>query len=388
MSATDDGANQEPEEILDVTLDDEEAPPQPLSAPGPAGDLLVIDAEHLAAPGLLPTAELGPAPPLKGKATKGKPSVTVQDVVGILNMMLAGAIGGALAWVFTTPFIVDLPLGATPEPQLLAVLLGKMGLFFACAGGMIGMMLGAVEGINARTWEKAARGAALGLGIGAVGGFIGGVIGQAVYGGLGGGSLPAATQIPVRAIGWALAGLFVGLSQGALVRSRRKLINGLLGGLIGGAAGGLLFDPIHEVLKQALRLTGGTVGGGMSRLVALVAVGIAVGFAISVIEQARKEAWLRIVEGPLTGKQFILYRSPTLIGSSPQCEITLALDKSVAPQHAAISEQGGRHTLADLGTSTGTQVNGQNIRTRTLRSGDRISLGMTTFLYRDRAVEK
>jgi pSer/pThr/pTyr-binding forkhead associated (FHA) protein len=94
------------------------------------------------------------------------------------------------------------------------------------------------------------------------------------------------------------------------------------------------------------------------------------------------------VEGPLAGKQFILYRSPTVIGSSPKCDITLVSDKSVAPQHAAISQTGGQHSIADLGSPGGTRVNGQAVRTRTLRSGDRIGLGQTTFIYEDRAVRE
>jgi hypothetical protein len=408
MSEPGDNPSAEPEDILDLELDDEEALPPVLPAAEPAGDVLVLDDLSVDLPanlppsplpkgrgsteGLFPTADLSGEAHAKGKGGKGapmgKPSVTVQDVVAILNTMLAGAIGGGLAWVFANPFIVDPVAGAPPQVQLLGVQLAGMGLFFACAGGMIGMMLGAVEGINSRSWEKAARGGFFGLTIGAGGGFIGGVIGQAVYGGFGGGNqaMPGPLQVLLRGIGWALVGLCVGLAQGALVRSRRKMINGLVGGLLGGAAGGLLFDPIHVAIAQAMRLTGGTVGGGASRLVALVVVGLACGAAIGAIEQARKEAWLRIVEGPLTGKQFILYRSPTLIGSSSQCEITLALDKSVAPQHAAITEVGGRHTIADLETSTGTRVNGQAVRTRALQSGDRIGIGQTVMLYRDRVV--
>jgi hypothetical protein len=181
-------------------------------------------------------------------------------------------------------------------------------------------------------------------------------------------------------------GLFVGLGQGAVVRAKRKMVNGLIGGLLGGLAGGLLFDPLAQAIAFAARLTGGTVGGEVSRLVAIVVMGAACGTAIGLVEQVRKEAWLRIVEGPLTGKQFIVYRSPTIIGASPKCDITLALDKFVAPQHASISHQGTRYLLGDLNSPTGTRVNGRPVRTHLLRSGDRIGIGQTTLLFAERAV--
>ncbi len=241
---------------------------------------------------------------------------------------------------------------------------------------------------NSRSLEKACWGGLLGLGIGGAGGFFGGVFGQAVYGALGGGQPTTASgaQMLARSVGWALMGLCVGLGQGAWTRARRKMVNGMVGGFFGGLIGGLLFEPLGDLVAFAAQLTGGTVGGEVSRLVAIVVLGLACGAAIGLVEQARKEAWLRIVEGPLTGKQFIIYRSPTTIGSSPKCDITLARDKGVAPQHLSISQVGGHYALADLGSPTGTRVNGQTVRSRTLRSGDRIGVGQTTMLYAERAV--
>lgn len=389
------------EKILEVDLEQgEEALPPVTSAPEAGGEVLVIEPEQLGdlppvraktpPPDLYPSVAVPPAVEKPGKA--GKAAAGPADLVGVLNTMLIGAIGGFIAWLLVEPFITDPPVGAPPEQRLLIYVLGAMGLFAACLGGMIGMALGSAEGLTSRAWEKAARGALLGLGIGTAGGFVGGVIGQAVYGGLtqvfgpppGSAGPPSAAQIAARGLGWALVGLFVGIGQGAVTRAKRKMVNGLLGGLLGGLAGGLLFDPLAAMVAFAARLTGGTVGGEVSRLVAIVVMGAACGTAIGLVEQVRKEAWLRIVEGPLTGKQFIIYRSPTIIGASPKCDITLALDKFVAPQHAGISQQGTRYLLTDLGTSTGTRINGRSVRTHLLRSGDRIGIGQTTLLFMER----
>jgi hypothetical protein len=383
---------------VDIDLDEEELP----AVPPAAGktDLLVIESDQLREVSL-PAPPAKPAPFDRGApvgAPVGGPAETAPgpviramgppDVMGVISMLMAGAIGGFLAWLLVEPFITDLAPGQAPPTQLLIRVLGAMGLFAAALGGMIGMALGAVDGVNSRSLEKACWGALLGLGIGGAGGFFGGVIGQAVYGGLGGGeqTMPGGAQILVRGLAWALVGLCVGLGQGAWTRARRKMINGMIGGFLGGLIGGLLFDPLHSVVAFAARLTGGTVGGEVSRLVAIVVLGAACGAAIGLVEQARKEAWLRIVEGPLTGKQFIIYRSPTTIGSSPKCDITLARDKAVAPQHLSISQIGGRYVVADLGSPSGTRVNGQPVRSRTLRSGDRIGVGQTTMLYAERAV--
>jgi len=395
MSHEDEPEQPAEEDILDVTLDEEELPP---GGPPPArgGDTLVIEAEHLrdlpevpakgtSAPDFYPSVE--PAADVD-KPSIGKRAFAGPDILGVLRMTLAGAIGGFAAWLLVEPFVTDPGAGTEPVSQLLAQVLGAMGLFAGCVGGMIGMALGSMEGLTSRTWEKAGKGALLGLGIGGAGGFVGGVIGQVLYGGLGGGRLSPVTQIIVRGSAWALVGLFVGLGQGVMMRASRKIVNGLIGGLIGGLVGGLLFDPVGAMVAFAAQLTGGTVGGEASRLVAIVVMGAACGAAIGLVEQARKEAWLRIVEGPLTGKEFIIYQSPTLIGSSPKCDITLALDKSVAPQHAGISEQGGNYVLTDLDTASGTSINGQLIHSHRLRSGDRVRIGQTTLLYADRVVRQ
>ncbi len=400
MNSNDDHPQEPPEEgvlDIDLELEPEDLPPVPSPLAGGA-DMLVIDAEHL--------AEV-PLPPAKGATGGGKAgagdglpparpvgeaprirSMGPPDVRAIISLLLAGAIGGFIGWALAEPFISDRPAGSTPETQLLIKLLATNGLLFAVWGGLIGTALGAVEGINSRSLEKACWGALLGLGIGGAGGFLGGVFGEALYAGLQGGEnkLDASAQVLVRGVGWALVGIFVGLGQGAWTKAKPKMINGMIGGFIGGLAGGLMFDPLHAIVAFIMRLPGGTVGGEISRMVSVTVLGAACGAAIGLVEQMRREAWLRIVDGPLRGKQFIIYRSPTVIGSSPKCDITLAMDKGVAPQHLSISQLGARYVLADLGSPTGTQVNGQLAATRTLRSGDRIAVGQTTMQYAERAV--
>jgi len=243
-------------------------------------------------------------------------------------------------------------------------------------GGGIAMAIGAVEGIMGANVRRALQGAGLGLLIGLVGGGFGGVLGQILYGSMrgGSGSLPVIVQIVVRAIAWALIGACIGLAPGFLTRSSRKVINGLVGGLLGGAAGGLLFDPIGIMLG----------GGELSRMVAISVLGAAAGGAIGLIEEIRKEAWLIITAGPLSGKQFILYNPVTTIGRSPKADIMLAKETGAADLHCRISRSGNRMTLEDLSGGR-TLVNGRPVGSTVLRSGDVITIGGTQLTFHERA---
>ena len=84
------------------------------------------------------------------------------------------------------------------------------------------------------------------------------------------------------------------------------------------------------------------------------------------------------------GKQFILYKNPTYIGSSPQCEIYLFKDTQVAPQHAAIREIPQGYEIEDLKTTSGTFVNGTPISRIRLRNDDQIQIGSTTFTFHEK----
>ena len=71
---------------------------------------------------------------------------------------------------------------------------------------------------------------------------------------------------------------------------------------------------------------------------------MATGIGIGVIESALKDRWLYVTSGPLAGKQFILYKPVTTIGSSQQCDIYLFKDSNIL-RRAVFGEP--RFTLAD-----------------------------------------
>ncbi len=373
-----------PDDEIDINLEDLDAEPAPPTG-AVAGDTLVIEAEDLADVAEAPAYPAAPtAYPAVGPAgdfayVKGKKSAAAAFVGSLmLQLAIAGALGGLLAWAINEPrSVVRDRLTELPGPEVYQ----EVALFAAILGSAIGLLLGATEGLTTLNWRRASLGGLLGLVIGGLGGAFAGVVAQMAYGALGGRSDELSfRQIIARSIGWCIVGLFVGLAQGAATRSTKKIVNGLCGGAMGGFAGGLVFDLVGAF--------GGIFGlhGSASRLIAEVAIGLATGAAIGLLEELRKEAWLVIVGGPLTGKQFVLYQANTVVGSSPKCDIALLKDTEIAPQHFTIAMAGGNCILADLGSPRGTLVNGRPVQRHNLRRGDVIQVGQTALEYQDRTL--
>jgi len=68
------------------------------------------------------------------------------------------------------------------------------------------------------------------------------------------------------------------------------------------------------------------------------------------------------------------------LGRSRDCDIAID-DPSVSRRHAELHREDGGFTLVDLGSTNGTQVNGQKIDRVTLQTGDRITLGQTELRF-------
>src|SRR5439155_5226664 len=149
---------------------------------------------------------------------------------------------------------------------------------------------------------------------------------------------------------------------------------GLLGGLIGGALGGLLFDPIGKLTNSE----------DVSRLIGLCAIGMLSGMAVGLIENAAKSGWLKVTAGLIAGKQVILYRNPTVIGSSPDNQIYLFKDTNVGRRHAAIHIVRGGFEIEDLPLGVATMINGRPITRTRLRSGDQVQVGGTRFVFQEK----
>ena len=86
----------------------------------------------------------------------------------------------------------------------------------------------------------------------------------------------------------------------------------------------------------------------------------------------------------VTVNVIFLYKNPTVLGSSPKCEIYLFKDEAIEPKHAAIHTYGTRYEIEDMDTPAGTFVNGMRITRQPLKNGDRIYLGETVLDFSER----
>lgn len=243
---------------------------------------------------------------------------------------------------------------------------------FMCIG------YGVSESIVERSVRKAILRGLLALPLGVVLGFIFEFVANIIYN-LG---LAACAQAGVqsyrnpaawiaRGIGWAVFGAAGGTVYGIVGQSMKKAKYGVLGGLIGAGIGGTIFDPISMGMR----------GATLSRAVGFALFGAATGVAMGWVESALKDRWLYVTSGPLAGKQFILYKTLTTIGSEQKSDIYLFKDPSILGQHAAIAISGSRVQLRALGTA---YVMGNPVSTRVLQDGDLVQIGRYAFRYKER----
>jgi hypothetical protein len=243
---------------------------------------------------------------------------------------------------------------------------------FTCLG------LGVAESIVERSAKKAVIRGLLALALGLVFGFMFDrfaniifFIGQQIIASLGVQTYKNPGFWLVRGIAWAVFGIAGGIVYGLVDRSGAKTKFGILGGLIGAGLGGMVFDPISFLTRT----------GSLSRAVGFGLLGLATGVAIGIVESALKDRWLYVASGPLAGKQFILYKALTTIGSSQSCDIYLFKDTSILPQHGAIEMRGAQTFIRSDGPVF---VSGSPARNRALQSGDLIQIGRYAFHFRER----
>jgi hypothetical protein len=265
-------------------------------------------------------------------------------------------------------------------------------LLFPMVAGLVGLCLGAADGIVCRMPRRAILSGLVGLLIGVLGGFVSEFVAGLAYEplshlatrqGLGeGGKLPPFAffvQMTGRGIAWLLAGMAMGLGQGIALRSKRLLLYGFLGGIVGGLLGGLLFDPIDLLILGTEKPS-----AHIARMVGFTVIGLFVGAMIGIVELLARDAWLRMTEGPLTGKEFLLFKDVMRIGSSSRSDLYLFNDPQVAEAHAQIRTSGDHSEIQSDGPDKLVLVNGRPTRSTRLRHGDQITIGRTSFLFQSR----
>jgi pSer/pThr/pTyr-binding forkhead associated (FHA) protein len=92
-----------------------------------------------------------------------------------------------------------------------------------------------------------------------------------------------------------------------------------------------------------------------------------------------------VLNGPLQGSKLPLLEGRTTLGRDETNRIVV-LDEKASSHHAVIVGQAGRFAVEDVGSTNGTFVDEQRLAgSHPLRSGERVRLGGTGFLFRGEA---
>ncbi len=253
-------------------------------------------------------------------------------------------------------------------------------LFFGISGMMISIFLSSAESVVSRNARGAILNASVGAAVGLIGGLVIAVFFNKLYAVLTkafGGTVDQDSIILVHSIAWAVLGLFISIAPGLILRNFKRLVVGAAGGLIGGLIGGAMYDPVMRSI--------GDGGEHVARLVAIVTIGLVAGLGTGLLENAIKSGWIKVKEGLIAGKQFVLYRNPTYIGSAPNCHVYLFKDAKVGRRHAAIHVVPGGFEIEDLPLGERTRVNDKIVTRARLKLGDRIQVGATVFEFHEKA---
>lgn len=262
-------------------------------------------------------------------------------------------------------------------------------MIFPVIAALVGLFLAAADGLLSHAFRRAAVCALVGMACGLALGLAASVVATILYNwteslvdsfeGEGARTvLGFLAHMLSRGLVWAIAGLTMGLGQGIALRSKRMVVNGLLGGLVGGLLGGLLFDPIGELLQRGSEHF---VGGEPSRAVGFAVIGLSTGLMIGVVELLARDAWLKMLIGPLAGKEFVLFKNPTVIGSSPKADVYLFKDPEVEPAHALLHAVGDGYEVEDRTGAGRTFLNGRPVRRAHLENGDQVRIGRTVLSF-------
>ncbi len=236
-------------------------------------------------------------------------------------------------------------------------------------GGTLGFFLNASGPLREGAWLKLARAGTWGALAGAVGGAAGLVLGEFVIGWFRGGLVG-------RAVSWAVLGLAIGVSQGIAERSRQRLTYGILGGTIGGAIGGYLFEALRLILGNRYDL---------SQSLGIVILGAGLGLFLALVEQALRKAWVLVLSGRQEGRSYLLSHLKSNLGLDERADVGLFADPLIARRHAEIESTSRGYVLRNHTEAGRTRVNGREIFTEAvLQDGDRITLGQTQILFRQR----
>lgn len=347
------------------------APAHPPSVPV-VERVLAGSTGHRPAPPAAATGSFGGLDRASG-AGGGQDVLAMVSANSVVSGLVAGGIGGGLGMI----------IGELQGDLEYVTSTSQLNMHSGIWVGLVGMTLGAVlaawDSLTSSAWSRALRTGGIGAGVGAVAGFVGGYLAQMLFTFM----LERASSaqsyddirlqmIFARAVAWGVFGGLLGLGLG-IPSGSRKIVNGLIGGLAGGAAGGFAF----ELLGSAA-----TGDQGFVRFLGLVVTGMGIGVGVGLVDRLTRQVWIEFRSGPLRGREVILFKPRTTLGSAPTCDVVLSNDPSMQPIHLTLVLVPGGVAVEPVGPVS---VGGDPmVAGRAVRSGEVVELGRSQLVVNQR----
>ncbi len=151
---------------------------------------------------------------------------------------------------------------------------------------------------------------------------------------------------------------------------------GLIGGGLGGFVGGFLFEWLRVALADRL---------DMSQALGIVILGAGLGLCSGAGRAGVAPGVGSGAERRQEGRIYLLAQRRCRLGLDERAEIGIFGDPAVARQHAEIEATPGGYFLHHLAAQSATRVNGTPVaKHQSLKDGDRIELGHTLLIFRQR----
>lgn len=282
-------------------------------------------------------------------------------------MILIGLLAGFAAWA-----VIEILLYYSESISRHILWNGLVG---AAIGILFGFFFGSAEGIMFSDPGRSVRGGITGGVIGLAGGIGAVILAQGLLYWMGNAELFASSVsdslvAPLsRAVGWGLLGLIIGAVDGIRSGSVKRTWIGISGGVLGGLLGGLLLEFLTKFWSN----------GFFARGLGLAVMGLGIGLFFTLFEYSHAYGRVRVLTGPLRGKEYVLVMKRTKIGSSLRANIPLNNYSGVVKNHAVLTaDREGVIIQEAKGTVF---VNEQSVTKQELKYEDVIHLGDARLFY-------
>lgn len=282
-----------------------------------------------------------------------------------LIVVMLGVLAGGAAW----PVMELLLTFQTLFPGYFLFSLAQGAVF----GLFLGLFFGSGEGLTTRNGSRILSGAAAGAVVGIFGGMIGFTAGQGVLFFLLRQTSRAVAVPAARGVGWAVLGMFAGMTEGIRAKSPKKCGIGALGGLLGGITGGFAIEFLRSRYPDLL----------YARLVGFVLFGLLTGLFYAMLERGFSFGVLRVLNGELRGKEYSLSQNRLAVGSAPGNDVVLTGYRDTAARHALFRVKGREVYVARAADGAPLLVNEEPVTgERLLKFEDVIQAGSAKIYYR------